>query len=150
MPHQKSGQDRGCVLPHGKPPAASLEERQHPCRSTAHPQHAPLSWVLQDTELSLVAYLSCLLCVICLHQLFDLACAQQQARAGALNRADKSRCAWTMWLVASCFCTTLARLPTTSMDGWGHTALTYLTKKVLKEEGSRAGQKTVQSLKIHP
>lgn len=88
--------------------------------------------------------------VICLHQLFDLACAQQQARAGALNRADKSRCAWTMWPVASCFCTTLARLGITSMDGWGHTALTYLTKKVLKEEGPRAGQKTVQSLKIHP
>lgn len=54
--------------------------------------------------------------VICLYQLFDLACPQRHAHAGVLNRADKSRCAWTMWPVASRLCTTLARLGTISMD----------------------------------
>lgn len=136
MPQQKSGQDRGCVLPMG-----SL--LQHPWSAGMLPFHCPPSTrftLLQcsgscRSQSSAWLYV-CLdwLWVICLHQLPGPACARRHAHTGVLSRVDKSRCSCRMWPVASCLCITLTSLGPTSVDGrnphcWGYIALTYLDQK---------------------
>lgn len=160
MPHQTTGQGRDCALPHGKPPAASLEEGQHPCVSTAHPQHAPTllhcSGCCRTQSSAWLCICLAWLWVICLQQLCDRVCAHRRAQAGVLNVADKSRCARTMWPVASCLCTTLARPGTTSTDcrnphWWGHIALTYLDQKNSQAGRVQSWTKNTSVIKkIHP
>lgn len=54
-PHQKSGQDRGCAAPW----EASCTLPAHPLPTLNMLPSPAVLWVLQDTELSLAAYLPC-------------------------------------------------------------------------------------------